>query len=136
MMLLFLLENKISWGVTQLGWVLFIFLILEIMKCWRLYFQGNNYIAVDLFWKEKLKVVMMIVNTIKLKILYYINVSLYITNILKSFVNIIVINTHVNYNLQFIIYYVLFFLVFYFTFESHDPPGFNHATILKYLSYS
>ena len=43
----------------QLFWVLFMFVMIHTMKFWRLYFQGKNYITMNLFWKEKLKVAMM-----------------------------------------------------------------------------
>ena len=53
------------------------FVMMNAMKYWRLYFQGNNYIMMNCFLKNKLKVVMMRVNLIKIKfpydILYLLN---------------------------------------------------------------
>ena len=42
------------------------FVILHTIKYWILYFQGNNSIMMNLFWKDKLKVVTMRVNVIKI----------------------------------------------------------------------
>ena len=49
----------------QLGWVLFMFVLLHKMRYWRLYYQDKNYITVNLFCKDDSKVVMMKVNKIK-----------------------------------------------------------------------
>ena len=121
-MLLFLLYHQIIWGVIQLGWVLIMLVILHMMKYWRLYVEVNNYININWFWNERLKVLMMIMNVMMNNSSAWHNCLWLITNILKSFVNIILINTHVNYNLQFNIF--PFFWYFYFAFASHYPPGF------------
>ena len=65
---------------------------------------------------DKLKVVMMGVNVMKnIFSIWYICLG-FIDIIFKSLIYIILINTHVNYNLQFNIYYLLSFIVFLFDF--------------------
>ena len=54
---------------------MFMFVMIHTMKYWRLYFQGKNYIVINLFWEEKLKLVLMRVNVTKICFPYYITVS-------------------------------------------------------------
>ena len=51
------------------------FVMIHTMKSWRLYCQGKNYITMNLFWKDRLKVVMLRVNETRIMFSYDITFS-------------------------------------------------------------
>ena len=54
---------------------MFMLVIIQTMKYWKISFQRKNYIIMNLFWKDKLKLVMITVNVMKTCFSYNITVS-------------------------------------------------------------